>query len=516
VITLVNYRMAAVLLAAKSLVAAKPAEDGTRYRLLDTVRHYAADRLAETGGTDTARHRHALAFAGLARREREPPILAREQDNFRTALEWSLARGDQTGPQLARALGGFWLARGLLQEGRDWLERALARCPADEELRADLLRLLGTVLYETGDLNSAEAVLSEGATVAAATGARAVQARIRVQQAQIHEVHNILPGDFAGALRVCEEVIAILEAEADLGGLAEAWLLTGRLRFERGEWPADKEALEYAMSCARESGNHHAWMAASQALGTTLFVLPITADAAVNLVEQLLRASSGEPWAEANQLLSLSLLYAYAGRIADARAAMARSRSIYTSLGVKLSLAYSTIPAGSIEMIAGNPAAAERYWREGYETFRAMGDQRYLSIIAALLAEALYAQNRLNEAQRVTEDSRALAELSGPLIQIRWMSVRARILAKRGQLLTAGQLIDEAEAVITPTTWEVEKAGILMARAEVYWLAGQADQAEASLRTAWQIYEDLHVVPLEKLCRAALTSLADNPGLEHA
>jgi predicted ATPase len=51
-------------LAAKSLVAAKPAENGTRYRLLDTVRHYAADRLAETGGTDTAQHRHALAFAG--------------------------------------------------------------------------------------------------------------------------------------------------------------------------------------------------------------------------------------------------------------------------------------------------------------------------------------------------------------------------------------------------------------------------------------------------------------------
>ncbi len=55
-----------------------------------------------------------------------------------------------------------------------------------------------------------------------------------------------------------------------------------------------------------------------------------------------------------------------------------------------------------------------------------------------------------------------------------------------------------------------------MARAEVYWLAGQADQTEASLRRAWQIYEDLHVVPLAKLCRTALTSLTDNPGLEHA
>ena len=92
-------------LAGKSLVAAEPAEDGTRYRLLDTVRYYAADRLAEAGGTDAARDRHAAAFLSLAERERRLAALAREQDNFRAALEWSLARGDPAGPRLARALG---------------------------------------------------------------------------------------------------------------------------------------------------------------------------------------------------------------------------------------------------------------------------------------------------------------------------------------------------------------------------------------------------------------------------
>ena len=166
-------------LASKSLVAAEPAEDGTRYRLLDTVRYYAADRLAEAGGTEAARQRHAAAFLSLAERERELAVLARDQDNFRAALEWSLSRGDPAGPRLARALGDFWLGRGLLQEGRDWLERALAQHPADQRLRADLLRLLGTVLCEAGELERAEAVLSEGSEVAAAAGAVAVQARIR-------------------------------------------------------------------------------------------------------------------------------------------------------------------------------------------------------------------------------------------------------------------------------------------------------------------------------------------------
>jgi predicted ATPase len=74
-------------LAGKSLVAAEPAEDGTRYRLLDTVRYYAADRLAEAGGTETARQRHVAAFLRLAERERGLTALSGELDNFRAALE---------------------------------------------------------------------------------------------------------------------------------------------------------------------------------------------------------------------------------------------------------------------------------------------------------------------------------------------------------------------------------------------------------------------------------------------
>src|SRR6202034_3120801 len=97
-------------------------------------------------------------------------VLAREHDNFRAALGWSMSAGGETGPRLARALGGFWLGRGFLQEGRDWLERALATGAGSPPLRADLLRLLGTVLYHAGDLERAQVILSEGSRVAAAAG----------------------------------------------------------------------------------------------------------------------------------------------------------------------------------------------------------------------------------------------------------------------------------------------------------------------------------------------------------
>ena len=253
-------------LAGKSLVAAEPAEDGTRYRLLDTVRHYAADRLAEAGGTEAARHRHAAAFLGLAERERDLAVLVREQDNFRAALEWSLEHGDQTGPRLARALGDFWLGRGLLQEGRDWLDRALAQRPADQRLRADLLRLLGAVLFEGGDLDRADTVLSEGSEVAAAAGAPAVQARIRVLRA---DIANLQGTGNAETLAECEAAAAVLESEGDLDGLAEALTAAGRLRFWLGDIPASQDVLERAITCARHSGNHRAQMRASHWLAVT-------------------------------------------------------------------------------------------------------------------------------------------------------------------------------------------------------------------------------------------------------
>ena len=175
-------------LAGKSLVAAEPAEDGTRYRLLDTVRYYAADRLAETDGAEAARQRHAAAFLGLAERERHLAVLACEQDNFRAALDWSLSSGDETGPRLARALGGFWLARGLLQEGRDWLERALAQHLADQRLRADLLRLLGAVLCEGGDLSTRTRCCRKVRRLRRRRAHSRVQARIRVLRADIRRL----------------------------------------------------------------------------------------------------------------------------------------------------------------------------------------------------------------------------------------------------------------------------------------------------------------------------------------
>ena len=498
-------------LAGKSLIAAEPAEDGTRYRLLDTIRYYAADRLAEADGTDAARRRHAAAFLRLAERERGPAALSQELDNFRAALEWSLARGDQIGPRLAQALGSFWLARGLLAEGRDWLERALAQRSSDQQLRAGLLRLLGTVVFEAGDTERADIVLSECSELAAAAGAPMVQARIRVLRVDIRNRRGL--GN-AEALTECEAAAAVLESGGDLDGLAEALTSVGKLRTWLGDALAGGEILERAVACARHSGNHRAQMRASHWLAVTFHLLPIPADTAIARTELLLQDASGDAWAEADLLKPLCVLYAYVGRSADARAAIDRSQSIFAGFGAKLALAESGIPAALVGLIIGDPVAAEHYARDGYQAFRTMGDRGGLvADLAVLLADALYAQGRFDEARQVIDE--ACAVPSPDIIGAPWLT-KAKLLARRGQFAEARRLVRRAEALLSPTSAPLMRADVMEAEAEVERLAGAPEQSAGSLRAALQIYEDSRATALAQRAAAALTSLTGQPGPESA
>jgi non-specific serine/threonine protein kinase len=137
----------------KSLVLPEERGEGARYRLLETVRQFAAERLADAGEAEAARDRHAAHYLGVAERaaaELRGPAQAtlalrldQEHDNLRAALAWTLSRGDgATALRLAGALWYYWYLRGYVGEGRRWLERALP-AGADAPLAARALALNG-------------------------------------------------------------------------------------------------------------------------------------------------------------------------------------------------------------------------------------------------------------------------------------------------------------------------------------------------------------------------------------
>jgi predicted ATPase/DNA-binding SARP family transcriptional activator len=492
-------------LASKSLVVAETAPGRTRYRLLETIRQYAADRLAEADGAEAARYRHAVAFLSLAEREHAIAVLSREHDNLRAALGWSLSGGSEIGPRLARALGSFWLACGFFREGQGWLERALALGPADQEVRADLLRLLGTLLYEVGDLPSAEATLSEGYEAAAAAGSGTVQARIRVLLSQFHFQRGRY--SLEEAVEGCEAAVTMLESDGDPQGLAEAWLTIGQLRFFHGEGPASAEAIERAEGYARRSANRYVQQQVARWLVIPYTELSIPAVVAIGRAEQLLEAATGDPWAEVAIVAPLSVLYAFVGRFADARAAIARGQSTFIASGAKLSWAECAMMAGWIEMMAGNPAAAEEVLRKGCEVLRELGERGWLCGAVTVLARAVYAQGRLDEAQQLTQEAEAITDAGDISEQVRWRLTRAKVFARRGRFRAARQLTDEAQALAAPTSWPAMHAEVLIAQAEVSALAGAREEAADSLRTALRIYEERQASALAGQTKATLAVL---------
>ena len=491
-------------LVSKSLVVAETSAAGSRYRLLETIRGYAADRLAEAGEADAVRLRHGAVYLGLAEREHDLAVLSGEHDNFRAALEWALGREDKTGPRLVTALGGFWLARGFYEEGRSWLERAVAVASAGR-LRADLLRLLGTVLYAGGDLERATALLAEGMRAAEAAGLRAAAARIAVLQLQV----GVGTGFTPKASAECEAAVAVLEEADDLAGLADAWTVIGKMRHWSGSGPSgsDEEALERAIGYAQRSGNWRAQREATIWLLTILNMLRTDVDAAIGRAEQALAGAHGDPWDEASFRMAFAPVYAYAGRFADARAAMVDSRGRWADSGAGFFWAICAHPAGLIELIAGDAVAAERELRGGYEALRKVGERGFRASIGALLAEAVYAQGCLAEAQQLTDEAAEIAVDGDIDAHVRWRAVGAKLLARRGQFQAARKLADEALALIPASTWVALLAEMLMTKAEVLRLAGESDEAGDCLRQALAIYTEHHAVPLAERARSALASL---------
>ena len=124
-----------ILLVDKSLVVAEDRVGRTRYRLLETVRQYAQDKLSESGeaGTVRARHRdHYTAMAALldnpAQGGHEHRLVQAETeiDNLRAAFAWSREDADvELAMQLASSLQPLWLTRGRLQEGLAWQDAVL-------------------------------------------------------------------------------------------------------------------------------------------------------------------------------------------------------------------------------------------------------------------------------------------------------------------------------------------------------------------------------------------------------
>ena len=218
----------------KSLVVA----DGERFRLLDTVRQYAAERLEEAAEHDTVALRHLDWCLALA--EQHDPLAAGpprslqalegEHDNLRAGLAWALHRDPQTALRLATRLWRFWLDRGYFAEGNRWLQTTVAAAPEQTPLRVEALLAGAGLSLRLGDPNGFLRHVSDAVSAYRLLGDERATAAALYQHAMFAQyVHR------ADAEALIAEALALARRLEDARLLAAATHASATLPWNRGD-----------------------------------------------------------------------------------------------------------------------------------------------------------------------------------------------------------------------------------------------------------------------------------------
>jgi len=268
----------------------------TRFRMLETIREFAEERLELTGEADEVRRRHASWFLTLAQRaerfiwsEHQAAWFERLEhahDNIRAALHWSLSGGDEeTGVLLTAAMHRFWFARGYIRDGLRWCRIAASKQRVSATGRALALRNLAFFLGHQGEREQALELAEQAAALARSVGDPSLMTWILLGLGQATEVS----GDLERAERVYREMHEIARQAGDDTQAARALCNIGNMLVTRGDKASGRRLLEEALVIARP--RHDKWLSSlvTGSLGRAL--APEAPDQALKLLEESLALS---------------------------------------------------------------------------------------------------------------------------------------------------------------------------------------------------------------------------------
>jgi tetratricopeptide (TPR) repeat protein len=369
------------------------------------------------------------------------------------------------------------------------LDRAVSLVTGDDPSRLELTRGLSSASWSTGELGRAEALLNEIVEQAVAVGDRRLE-----WYALLERAARRTQADFAAGtdelIRVAEQAVAVFEELGDDLGLARAWRRVSWARRLLHQFGPAAEAGELAVLHARQAGDPAEESRIVDGLCTCLLFGPAAVADAVRRCEAMLAEVGENRLTAAYVLAPLAGLEAMRGRFEVARSHVSAARAIYDDLGLQLALAGLTQVAGPLELLAGEPRRAEDELRRGLAILENVGGRDMLALQSALLAEALYAQDRLDEARElvVTSQDSAAPDFVG--VQVRWRVVSAKLAtAARENGSRALELAREATRLAARTDAPNLTADAHVALADALRAGSHQAEATAALREALRLYE---------------------------
>ncbi len=381
-----------------SLVQTEEGPDGLRFRLLETLRDYAQERMMEAEEEAGAIERHAAFYLGRAE-QGETALRGPEQaswlerleadhENFRAVLSRAFHHGNTetrrdsertrnsvSGTRLVAALWYFWSIRGHLAEGRRWCEAALRAVDGSlNSLRARLLTGAGALAHDQSDYPAAVEALTESLTLwrgtepSASTTAGLAQALLILANVRL-DLNEAEP-----AQALYEEARALYRELGDSRGAAMALSNLGVLHLERGETDRAAELLNESIQLKRKLGN---------------------------------------PYGLAMSLESLGNLERSRGNRERAIALCREALALRQEVGHRLGIAMSLNNLGHLLLETGDSQSARERLLESLDLFLELDEPR--SVIEALtgLAGTMAATGRYEDAARLLAAMETQREVSG-------------------------------------------------------------------------------------------------------
>ena len=429
-----------------------------------------ADRLASThDGEDEVvgyhleqayRCRHRLGLVG----DHERALAQEAKARLETAARKALLRGDSAA------------AAGLL-------ERAASLLSPEDPSRLELLPALGAALFEAGHLADANRVLAEAIELSTD---ELLEARAMVEQQFV--LLQTDTGAIDDASQVADGALEVFEEHGHDFGQIRAWSLKAFSAWIDGQAATADEAWRRAAEHARRAGETRElfeildWRASAAVVG------PTPVDEAIERCLEIREQVGSSPVAVAETLHPLAALRAMRGEFEAARTLIREGNAIVEELGRIYSEGISHHEA-FVEMLAGRPEVAEERLRRAYERLQEMGEKTLLASTAAYLAQAIYAQDRPDEAWDFCQVSREVAAAGDISAQVVGRGAHAKLLAREGRGDEAERLAREAVDLAARTDLLTHHGEAFLDLAEVLELDGQPAKAETAFRAGLELFE---------------------------
>lgn len=261
-----------------------------RYTMLETVREFAEERLAELPDPASVRSAHAALFSARVEPLDRAPIwqsneilagLDLDHDNIRAAVDWLEMTDPPAALHMAAKLSAFWSIRGHFTEGRRRLERLLELVPEESPDRVAARNGLGWLAVDQGERQETLALFTD-----AAAAARAIGDRIGEGTALFYRGRTLLAGpEVAGGLDNIATAQAIFREQHDEKGIAATLILQGAGALFTAELEAARTHLELAVEYCGRLGLATMRARAQQLMGIAYLRAGSIADGRAALVE---------------------------------------------------------------------------------------------------------------------------------------------------------------------------------------------------------------------------------------